>query len=212
MGQDFRALFSHHLTYDELLDLPRRLNDLYPSLLHYFEIARLHRVRWSWRGLRKDVFEQWFDLKLSEDGVAYLFGSDAIWIAFNRSSGKIGSWVRWREFTSDASIMQCMRVICCQIARTVNAPILIYIPDSAYGPAERASDSLFTNGIFDHTLGELGKDAGEPLSFAVHEVRNGYFLENVAEGPTPDSRFEQKPDAPTSHGRLAKLIAFLRSR
>jgi hypothetical protein len=180
MGQDFRAIFGHSLTSDELLALPSTLNRITAAMARDFRAIRVGReIRWSWRETfpSPDSFAPWFERSISEYGCADLRATDALWISATWKILEVGSWVRWREFTLDPTTQSILRSFCAGVARLARARVVYYLPDSGR-KTDAAGDVMFEGGSIEDVAQVLAR-LGPSKASITDACADGYYAEQV---------------------------------
>ena len=152
-------------------------------------------VRWQWAGFAADDshFEQWFTARLHEYGVAEVCAAEALWIAVTRHVLEVGSWIRWRHFTSHSKTQNSLRTVCAGVAGIVGAGVMYYLPDSGPGDPAVAGDAMFEGRSFEQ-VAECLQRFGPPCATIAEAVSGGYYLERLPltsaaqPGAPPDGR------------------------
>lgn len=169
MGQDFRAILAHGMQPEAVLSLPERLNAEMPLLRPLLRAARLEgrhldaRVwpygewEWDWDPSNDPPFHEWIRSEW-----AGVHGPGSLFLQLGERAVELGCWVRWKEFLSDLPVQEAMRTLTRHFARLLGSPSAVYLPDSGWEPAERASGLVTFGKSFDEILQQLNEEAGPP--------------------------------------------------
>lgn len=87
--------------------------------------------------------------------VFYLKDRETLSLSIGAGSVAIHAGVLWSAFTSDKPAMYAVRHLSRAFADLFNSKSALYIPDSGWGPAERATDSIIEGCALADVIAEL---------------------------------------------------------
>jgi hypothetical protein len=142
VGVDFAAIMDHHLSWDALYNLPATLNEElpWPSFGDSgVETAGGDRPNWRWRlnPSYSNVQEEFFEKRY-----AFLDGPAGFLCYVHEHCVEIQHILRWRTFLTNREVHHQMRQRLRWIAGVMKSQRIIYLPDSAFPPAN-AFDLLY---------------------------------------------------------------------
>jgi hypothetical protein len=201
MGIDFNAVVSHHLTAEEVCQLPVQLTqcDALNSACDALEVVmrdrswrrfRLRKPRWkaNWRNFDVENVE----LAWSQ-GIECELERSPVHLYLSRSACTVWTMTRWRAFLSNDRTRDSLRRVCYELsilmAPTRRIPRAIYLPDSAV-PGSNALELVEQGRLFEEALSWLREHCGPPPPTIAsvdqdlgkgEQVSVGYFLDDFAE-------------------------------
>lgn len=169
MGQDFRCVIGHSLAPGDIPGLPARLAEYIGRVETDLQALRLLDEtgdaadwKWGWDKYNDPPFDEW----LAGGATSLYFPSGGISIHFGLHVLQFGCWVRWIEFLSDRDMLEALRRVCFELAKTFGAGHVFYKPDSSSMAAERASDLAFEGATIDEIEASMERDMGRPVPLA----------------------------------------------
>lgn len=168
MGQDFRAIVDHGIAGNDIVWLPSMLDSLLTEISVPLKIARLEGIRtdrgyppehwtWGWDSDNDPPFEEWV-----KGPVVSLFGPASLFLDLGLRCARFGCWVRWSEFLLKPEISEALREITFRLSNAIASGVAIYLPDSAWPPAEHAYAKVNKGSPIDEIIEQLQVDAGPP--------------------------------------------------
>jgi hypothetical protein len=122
----------------------------------------------------------------------YLKDKETLSLDIGAGSVAIYPGVRWSAFTSDKSIRYALRHLSRAFADLFNSKLVLYIPDSGWGPAERATDSIYEGCALVDVIAELQQSIQIDGSFRNKIDATGFESKDASKEYEPNEYFIDK--------------------
>lgn len=164
MGADFTAVVDHRLSEVELSALPDHLNgswQLPASLAAWVaKYVCAGSTRWEWK---RQMPSRSLAEELRAERRIWLDGPDGFHGRVFQHAFELGHLARWWSFLHEPEVRAGLEGVSRNIASTLGAEHIVYIPDSGRPPS-LATELLREGGRVSDVLRWLHSDVGAPVS------------------------------------------------
>jgi hypothetical protein len=164
MGVDFTAIVDFRVSEVELSTLPDHLNGAWrlPDILAPWvaEHVCAGSTRWAWK---REMPAISVADEIRAERRVWLDGPDGFHGRVFQHALELGHLARWWSFLYEPGMRVGLELACRNIAATVGAEHIVYIPDSGRPPS-LATELLYEGGTVSEMLRWLRSEVGAPVS------------------------------------------------